>query len=106
MAGHHPWRNLTDKLTPEQRRRVEQKSQAMRIGMLIAELREERGMTQQQIADQLGVTQPCISQIEAGQEIQLTTLRKIITALGGEIILKLPGRQVSLDEVFLESVAD
>ncbi len=99
MAGHYPWKNLRDKMTPEQRARSDARLKEMKIGMLIAELREQSGMTQQEIADKLGITQPSISQMEAGQEIQLTTLRKLIGALGGEVVLHMPDRQISLENV-------
>lgn len=99
MAGHQPWQNLVDKMSPERRARSDARLKEMKIGMLIAELREQSGMTQQEIADKLGITQPSISQMEAGQEIQLTTLRKLIGALGGEVVLHMPDRQISLENV-------
>lgn len=99
MAGHHPWSKLRDKMTPQQRAHSEARLKEMKIGLLIAELREQSGMTQQEIADKLGITQPSISQMEAGQEIQLTTLRKLIGALGGKIVLHMPDRQIPLENV-------
>ncbi len=96
MAGHHPWQNLVDKMTPEQRGRVKQKTEAMRIGLLIADLREETGMTQQEIADKLGITQPSVSKMEAGEEMQLSTLRKLVGAMGGEVVLHMPDGDISL----------
>ena len=96
MAGHYPWQNLVDKMTPEQRRRIKQKTEAMKIGMLIADLREQNGMTQQEIADKLGITQPSVSKMEAGEEMQLTTLRKLVGAMGGEVVLHMPSGDISL----------
>ena len=99
MAGHTPWANLRDKMTPEQRLRVAERVTDMKIGMLIAELREEQGMTQQEVADKLGISQPGISQMEAGEEIQLNTLRKLIGAMGGEVVLHMPNRDISLTQL-------
>ena len=96
MAGHTPWSKIRDKMPPEQRERVAERVKNMKIGMLIAELREEHGMTQQEIADQLGISQPGVSQMEAGAEIQLSTLRKLIGTMGGEVVLHMPNRDISL----------
>lgn len=99
MAGHTRWSKVRDKLPPEQRGRIAERVKDMKIGMLIAELREEHGMTQQEVADQLGISQPGVSQMEAGEEIQLNTLRKLIRTMGGEVILHMPNRDISLTEL-------
>jgi predicted XRE-type DNA-binding protein len=96
MAGHTPWSKIRDKMPPEQRERVAERVKDIKIGMLIAELREEHGMTQQEVADKLGISQPGVSQMEAGEEIQLNTLRKLIGTMGGEVILHMPNRDISL----------
>jgi predicted XRE-type DNA-binding protein len=96
MAGHTPWSKIRDKMPPEQRERVAERVKDIKIGMLIAELREEHGMTQQQVADMLGISQPGVSQMEAGEEIQLNTLRKLIGTMGGEVVLHMPNRDISL----------
>jgi transcriptional regulator with XRE-family HTH domain len=52
---------------------------------LLARLRHERGFSQSQLARTLSVTQATISGIERRKDIQLSTLRRIITALGGSL---------------------
>ena len=44
-------------------------------------------MTQQQVAELIGVTQESVSQIERREDIFLSTLGKYIRALGGELEL-------------------
>jgi DNA-binding XRE family transcriptional regulator len=53
----------------------------------IIELREKTGMTQSELANRLGVSQPFIARIENDEaaNLSLQTLTKIIDALGGEI---------------------
>lgn len=57
----------------------------------LAELRSAVGLSQQDIADQLQVSQSRISRIEHGEldKTELVTLRKFARALGGEIELTL-----------------
>lgn len=55
----------------------------MNIGQIIRELREERGLTQEGLAFEAGVTSSYISRIERGERrIPNTTLESIAGALG------------------------
>ena len=55
----------------------------MSIGMNIKNLRKEKNMTLQQIADIMGCSPQLISQYESGKRIpKLPTIRKIAAALG------------------------
>ena len=103
MAGHTSWSKIRDKMPSEQRQRVAERVKDIKIGMLIAELREEHGMTQQEVANKLGISQPGVSQMEAGEEIQLSTLRKLIGTMGGEVILHMPNRDISLTHLTNET---
>ena len=53
------------------------------IGVLLSRLREQRGYTQEQLASKLNVSQATISGIERRDDIQFSTLQKVIEALGG-----------------------
>jgi transcriptional regulator with XRE-family HTH domain len=53
--------------------------------MALDELRQARQMTQEQIAAQLKVRQPAIAKLERRAEMYLSTLRKVIKAMGGEL---------------------
>ena len=57
-----------------------------RIGHRIADLRKEKGMTQQGLADIVGMQRNHISRIEAGKySVGFDTLQAIAEALGGTI---------------------
>jgi transcriptional regulator with XRE-family HTH domain len=62
------------------------------LAVLLARLRERRGLTQQDVASKLGVKQATISGMERRDDIQLSTLRKLISALGGclEVFARFP----------------
>lgn len=55
------------------------------IGHRLAEIRRARGMTQQQVADRMGVTKGRISQIERGKVSGQDVLARFATALGGRL---------------------
>jgi DNA-binding XRE family transcriptional regulator len=59
------------------------------IGNRIAQLREQQGMTQQELAEKSGILRNNISRIEAGRyNVTLDTLSKLSAALGCKVELK------------------
>lgn len=58
----------------------------MRIGQRIADLRKEKNLTQQDIADKTGLQRNHVSRIEKGRySVGFDTLQAIAEALGGTI---------------------
>src|SRR5262249_54622250 len=53
------------------------------VAALLSRIREDRDVTQSQLARKLGVAQATISGIERRKDIQLSTLQRFIEALGG-----------------------
>ena len=53
--------------------------------LLLSEVRKRTGQSQQEIADTLGIKQPSLSKLEKQADMQISTLRKIVQALGGEL---------------------
>jgi transcriptional regulator with XRE-family HTH domain len=53
------------------------------LGVLLSRLRERRGRTQKDLASKLGIRQASVSGFEHRNDIQFSTLRRIIEALGG-----------------------
>lgn len=72
---------------PERRARVDEHKRAIRAAMRLAELRKARGITQVQLAGQLGVSQVNVSQIERAEDTHLSTLKRYVEALGGHLEL-------------------
>jgi len=54
----------------------------MHIGRKISRIREIRGIKQDHLATELGVSQQTISKIEQSEEVEASTLEKVATALG------------------------
>ena len=79
-------------MTPEQLAQAGLQAKDMMAEMLLAEIRKFMGLTQEELASALGVTQPSLSKLENQDDMQVSTLHRLIQALGGEleIIAHLP----------------
>jgi DNA-binding XRE family transcriptional regulator len=73
----------------ETREHYEQDFEAFKLGVVIQELRKEKGLTQTQLAEKCGTTKTYISRIENdASDIRLTTLMRIVReGLGGQLTL-------------------
>ena len=100
MAGHRNFSELRDKMTPAQRERSKSRLQQMQSEMLLAELRKFAGQTQEEVASQLGVSQPCLSKMENQSDMQIGTLNRIVESLGGrlELVAHMPAGDVVLTQ--------
>jgi DNA-binding XRE family transcriptional regulator len=83
--------NVNDKmrnLSPAQRKRVEARSaELMAEEMTLRELRRARKLTQVRMAKKLGITQDSVSRLEKRTDLLLSTLRKTVRAMGGNLSL-------------------
>jgi len=87
-------------MSPERRQRNELAAKAAMAEMLLAELRRQAGLTQEEMAARMGIRQPTLSGLETQTDMQISTLRRLVEALGGqlEIVAKLPGGTVRLSQ--------
>ena len=62
--------------------------------MTLTKLREARLRSQVQIAEKLGIKQAAVSRLERRADMYLSTLRELITAMGGtlQIVAEFPDR--------------
>jgi len=56
-------------------------------GWRLADMRKRRGLTQEQVADRMGISTARVSQIEAGDVSTQEVLARYIAALGGTLKL-------------------
>ena len=73
------------KADPERRAQIALEKRAIEDALTLAELRARQNITQQEMAQTLGVTQANISRIEHEEDLYLSTLRGYVAALGGEL---------------------
>jgi transcriptional regulator with XRE-family HTH domain len=75
-------------LNPAQRKKVEARAaELIAEEMTLRELRHARKLTQVKMAKTLGVTQDSISRLEKRSDLLLSTLRKTVEAMGGNLSL-------------------
>ena len=100
MLMSKPFKNLLDKMPKERRERIEDRAQEILIGMALQELRQTRHLTQQQLADALNLNQAALSKMENQADMHISTLRRILSAMGGElkIIAQFPEGEVVINQ--------
>jgi DNA-binding XRE family transcriptional regulator len=80
--------DIIRKLSPAQRKKVEARAaQLIAEEMTLRELRHARKLTQVRLAKALGITQDSVSRLEKRSDLLLSTLRKTVVAMGGNLSL-------------------
>ena len=83
------------KLSSVQRKKVEARAAGLIAEeMSLRDLRKARKLTQARVAKVLGITQDSVSRLEKRSDLLLSTLRKTVKAMGGDvrIIAEFPDR--------------
>jgi transcriptional regulator with XRE-family HTH domain len=94
------FRELRAKMSPQSRARAAVRSREMMAEMFLSELRRLSGLTQNELAAALGIKQPTLSRLESQEDMQISTLQRLVKALGGEleIVAKMPGGRITLSQ--------
>ena len=90
---------LRAKMPPAAQARVHELSKIMLAEMPLNELRQARGLTQATLASLLHVEQPSIAKMEKRTDMYLSTLRNLVQAMGGDLVLtaKFPDGEVKIN---------
>lgn len=81
----HKFDELRAGFTSEQRMRLDAEVAEMNRDYVLSQIRNEVGLTQQDVAVRLDISQPAYAAYEKSDNMRIGTLRKIITALGGKL---------------------
>ncbi len=97
MASHK-WSELKDTMAPERRARVDAAVRRELLAMDLRELREEAGKTQAEVAEIAEMTQAELSKFERRDDHLISTLRRYVTALGGnlEVVAVFDNKRIAL----------
>jgi transcriptional regulator with XRE-family HTH domain len=82
------FRDLRAKMSPESQARAHEKALAMMAELPLAELRQARRLSQEQLAAELHVKQPAVAKIEKKADMYISTLRRFIEAMGGQLEIR------------------
>jgi DNA-binding XRE family transcriptional regulator len=101
------FRDLMADWSPERIAAVQAEAARMLREMPLHELRHARNLTQQELASTLRTSQASISKLERRTDVYVSTLRRYIRGMGGEleIIARFPDGAVRLEQ-FSETGVD
>ena len=73
---------------PRVRKAYEEGLEDLRIAVRLAQLREQRGMTQTQLAAKIHTSAAVISRLERGHNVEFKTLKKVAAALDARVTVE------------------
>jgi len=87
-------------MSPERQEKIENEARAILLNMALRELRQNRQLTQQELADILNVNQAALSKMENQSDMRISTLRKLLAGMGGKlkIVAEFPEGEVVIDQ--------
>jgi len=74
---------------PRVRKAYEEGMEDLRIAVRLAQLREQRGMMQTQLAAKIHTSAAVISRLERGHNVEFRTLKKVAAALDARVTVEL-----------------
>ena len=94
------FRNLLDRMPTQRRGRIRDRAEAMLIDMALQDLRRSRSLTQEGLAEELGLNQSALSKMEHQQDMYISTLRRIVGAMGGKLklVAEFPDTEVVISQ--------
>jgi ribosome-binding protein aMBF1 (putative translation factor) len=87
-------------ISPEGRARAAARTKALLADVHLQELRRARELSQEDLAERLGATQPEVSKMEGRADMYVSTIRRYIEAMGGEldIVARFPDGSVRINQ--------
>ena len=94
------FKDLRKAMSPEAQARSHAKAMAMIEALPLAELRQARHFSQEQLASVLEVKQPAVAKMEKKVDMYISTLRRFIEAMGGKLEIRahFPEGDVSISQ--------
>lgn len=90
MANRTNWRELKGRrmVEPKVKRAYQEAALSVALAEQVRQIREDRGLSQADLAEGMGTTQSAVARFEAGgTSPTIPTLRKLANALGVELVL-------------------
>lgn len=108
MSGRKPFDSLRAGMSAESRARVAEKTAALRAEMPLQELRQALRLSQVELGALLQVEQPAIAKLEKRTDMYVSTLRRVIEAMGGRlrIVAEFPDGKVEIANFAGAAAAD
>lgn len=85
MTGRHSFAQLRARMSPEARAQSQAQAAALEEEMGLAELRRALKLSQEELGHALEIQQAAVAKIEKRADLYVSTLRRFIEAMGGEL---------------------
>ncbi|MGH7688126.1 MAG: XRE family transcriptional regulator [Gemmatimonadaceae bacterium] len=87
-------------ISPEAKARTAARTKAMLTEPRLQDLRRARQLSQEDLAERLGASQPEVSKMESRADVYVSTVRRYIEAMGGEldIVARFPDGSVKINQ--------
>ena len=82
-----PFSELRARMPKERQDAAEHRTRAVLAELALRELRETLKLSQEQLAQELDVKQSSLSKLERRTDMHISSLRKVIEAMGGELLV-------------------
>ncbi|MEX2526747.1 MAG: helix-turn-helix transcriptional regulator [Gemmatimonadota bacterium] len=94
------FKELREQMSPERRQRSRERTAAMLLAMDLAALRGKLGVTQEELACRLEISQSNVSRLEKRRDMLVGTLREVVEAYGGRLRLlaEFPDGSIEIDQ--------
>lgn len=79
------FRTIRGNMSPERQERIRKRTHELLGELPLQELRQARALSQEELADVLGLNQATISKLERRTDMYLSSLRRFVEAMGGEL---------------------
>ena len=91
---------LWKQIPAERRARIDERVESELLKIALRDLRKRRGLRQIDLARTLGVNQPALSKMEHQQDMNVSTLKRIIKGMGGQlrIVAEFPDGDVVINQ--------
>ena len=79
------FRAVRERMSAERQERIRERTQELLEEVPLQELRQARALSQDELAEVLGLNQATISKLERRTDMYLSSLRRFVEAMGGEL---------------------
>ena len=101
MSGHHSFNKLKKSMSNHSKEQVQNKLKLLHREMALAEVRKAMSLTQVDMAEMLHIKQAALARLENRTDMYISSLKKYIEALGGEldIVARFPGCDIHIQNL-------
>jgi DNA-binding XRE family transcriptional regulator len=95
----HTWQEIkAQKFSADQLQQIDNQVEQDLLEMDLRALREAAGLTQEELAQRVAITQSELSKLERREDHRISTVRRYVAALGGEleIVAVVDGKRILL----------